>query len=233
MERQCARPVRRWSICLNGQRHRPAAHNGRVGCQGHKSISRKRSKVARCIEARETAARRGFRSSRALLPDPFDDSLRLDAGGGEEEIRFTLRQVSKENISNISLLRTAFCPWCCLDVGGRGVAFSREKLFRWIVSSQMSTVIIFWYSSVTRCRIIYYCTWKFWLEPYKISVTGRKGTKCPFTARQRYCFIGDVRTNKKKRRKKQKKRECEDNERIETIAPAAIRILVTVFRNRF
>lgn len=66
MERQCARPVRRWSICLNGQRHRPAAHNGRVGCQGHKSISRKRSKVARCIEARETAARRGFRSSRAL-----------------------------------------------------------------------------------------------------------------------------------------------------------------------
>lgn len=96
-----------------------------------------------------------------------------------------------------------------------------------------STVIISWYSSVTRCKIIYYCTWKFWLEPYKISVTGRKGTKCPFTARQRYCFIGDVRTNKKKRRKKQKKRECEDNERIETIAPAAIRILVTVFRNRF
>lgn len=68
-----------------------------------------------------------------------------------------------------------------------------------------STVIISWYSSVTRCRIIYYCTWKFWLEPYKISVTGRKGTKCPFRARQRYCFIGDVRTNKKKRRKKTEK----------------------------
>lgn len=84
MERQCARPVRRWSICLNGQRHRPAAHNGRVGCQGHKSISRKCSKVARCIE-RERRRAAVFAVSRALtfLPLPsrrFDDSLAFEPG---------------------------------------------------------------------------------------------------------------------------------------------------------
>lgn len=95
MERQCARPVRRWSICLNGQRHRPAAHNGRVGCQGHKSISRKRSKVARCIEARETAARRGFRSSRALSSYTSPAILRDWTPG--EKYGSHLDKFSKEN----------------------------------------------------------------------------------------------------------------------------------------
>lgn len=97
MERQCARPVRRWSICLNGQRHRPAAHNGRVGCQGHKSISRKRSKVARCIERerRRAAVFAVHARSRSSLA-PCVSTIVWDSSPGK--IRFTLRRVVKQNI---------------------------------------------------------------------------------------------------------------------------------------
>lgn len=128
MERQCARPVRRWSICLNGQRHRPAAHNGRVGCQGHKSISRKRSKVARCIEARETAARRGFRSSRALSSYTTPAILRDWTPG--EKYGSHLDKFSKENEENFGFGKNRVSPLMLL--GER-----RASLFNFTNQSQM------------------------------------------------------------------------------------------------
>lgn len=110
MERQCARPVRRWSICLNGQRHRPAAHNGRVGCQGHKSISRKRSKVARCIEARETAARRGFRSSRALSSSSYTSPAILRDWTPGEKYGSHFDKFRKRIISRIGFRKNRVSP---------------------------------------------------------------------------------------------------------------------------
>lgn len=56
-----------------------------------------------CIEARETAARRGFRSSRALSSTSLRPLRRFfeNRREGKKIKRFTVRQVSKENIFEI------------------------------------------------------------------------------------------------------------------------------------
>lgn len=209
-------------------------------CQGHKSISRKRSKVAKLHwSERNGGAPRFSQFTRPLLHLPSTPSTILQESEGGEKNKKVHGSTSfeREYFRNISLVRN-ISAFCCLDVGG---CFFEG----WIVSTlyrvgQISKVIIHLRISRPRCTIIYYRTWKFSLEPYKISGNNRQeGNKVSVHSSSKILLHRfNVRTDKKKkkkrerREKKQKKREC-DNERIETIAPAAIRILVTVFRNRF
>lgn len=87
-----------------------------------------------CIEARETAARRGFRSSRALSSTSLRPLRRFfeNRREGKKIKRFTVRQVSKENIFEYFVGKKYFR---LLLLGCWGLLFRGMNCFD-VVSSQ-------------------------------------------------------------------------------------------------